>query len=127
MGKGSICPNCGFIITQEGDTFDYGPRIQELLWKRSKAVKGNLWKTLQEMLRTTKPTARDIFFFLKEIEEVEDEIVNYSINQFYSNNLFVDKPLGYLRQMILNFQKDKDKLLQEEKRKYGTKPPKRNK
>ena len=124
--RGIYCPNCGTLIETEGDGTNYAPRIQELLWKRSKAIKANLWRVIKEMLSTTKPSAKDIFYFLKEIEECEDEVVNYSINRFYADNLFVDKPLAYLRQMILNFQKDKDKLLEEERKKYGSKPPRRN-
>lgn len=117
-----ICPSCGFDSSTKKQA-NFTPLIQALMSKRSKStnnVLGNIFKTIKEY----HPLAvKTIYFFLRDIEDVEDRVVRFSIGQYYKSEKYTDKNIHYLKAMILNYGKDSSKLKDTEKKIYGGKPP----
>jgi len=117
-----ICPNCGFNL-EERRLANFTPMIHKLVKDRGQSTQKVL-KTIITTIREYHPIrAKDIYFFLDSIREVEDRVIRYTINQYFVRGHYLKKGLPYLKAMIINHEKNKDKLREVEKRIHDTKPP----
>lgn len=117
-----ICPNCGYDI-KEKKIVNFTPMIQILISDHSKSTQNAIWQIFKAVAEYTSIETKSMYFFLKDIKEVNERIIRYSINQFYTSGKYKSTNLQYLRSIILNNDKSKEKLEKVEKKIYGTKPP----
>ena len=122
MAKRHICPSCGCVF-DDSTPVNYSPSINALLSERSSSTRAMIKKLLNLMNKVNKPSNRDIFDLLDQTQDVSDSIFKYVLNIYYAQGHYVDKPLAYLRAMILSQDKDKSKLKEIEKKIHGTAPP----
>jgi hypothetical protein len=65
----------------------------------------------------------DLYSFLWTIQGADSQIIRYCTNRFYEEQLYLSKPIAYLKGMIVNFDKNKEKLQEIEYKIHGKKPP----
>ena len=118
-----VCPKCGFNFKKE---FNYSINIQLLYNERSTSTKKYIKMIIGRIRKLHDITPKDLYFFLFKIKDAPDEVLKYYLNIYFQKNNYIEKGLNYLAQMILNHDKNKDKLLEVERKIHGTKPPKRN-
>ena len=118
----TICPNCGYDLSEKKPA-NFTPMIQMLLSSKSESTQKML-RNILSIAREYHPIrTKDIFFFLKAIEDADDRIIRYSIDQYYTKGHYLKKGLPYLKAMIVNYNKNKDEIREIERKVYGTKPP----
>ena len=117
------CPKCGY--TEEQPVFNPSKKIKDMLNARGVVVR----KSLKNILRLTKNyspfTPRELFNFLKKIEDVPDNILKFALNQYYVQGYFETKNIHYLGAVIANFDKNQERIRSVERKIYGAKPPRR--
>jgi hypothetical protein len=118
----NICPNCGYDLKEKRPA-NFTPMIKRLVESRNEATQ-KIIKNILAIMREYHPlNSKDVYFFLDSVKGTEDKIVRYTINEYFNRGHYLKKGMPYLRAMILNFDKNKEKLRETEKRIHGTKPP----
>ena len=116
------CPCCGYNFNKE---YNYTHNIRELVNNRSKGTRNILRKIMREVSEhiITDKSRKNQFFFLKGISNVEDVVVEWGIDQYFKGAYYLKgKGYPYLRYIILNHEKNRGKMAQNEKRTLGTSP-----
>jgi len=91
--------------------------------KRNKVARSSLKNILRLISHNFPFTPKEMYHFMLKIDHVPDNIVKFTVNQFYIQGHFETKPIAYLGAVIANYNKNSDKLKEIEKKKYGSKPP----
>jgi len=120
----SICPNCGFDLKEKRPA-NFTPMIAKLLTNHSESTRKVL-KSILTTIREYHPLrAKDVYFFLDSIKDADDRMIRYTTNQYFSKGHYLKKGLPYLKAMIVNHEKNKEQLMDTERKIHGTKPPHR--
>ena len=117
------CPCCGYIYNK---TYNPTREIERLILKRSKNVKSDLRKVFM-LINKHVPADRDRelqYKFLQAISKVDAKIIKWAINRFIIDNHYLGgKGLAYLRNMILNHNKNAETISKNERLSRGLSPP----
>ena len=117
------CPCCGYIYNQ---TYNPTREIERLISERSKSLKNNLRKVFI-LINKHVPADRDRelqYRFLQAISKVDARVIKWAINRFIiDNNYLGGKGLAYLRNMILNHNKNAETISKNERLSRGLSPP----
>lgn len=116
------CPECGFDFKYSKPT-NYTYFIEQLRDKRGKACRIMIANIINIMENYQPVTQLKLYLFLKKTIDVSDAIIMHSINKYYEGNHYLTKGLEYLTGMILNFDKNKEKIMYIEEKIYGKNPP----
>ena len=116
--KNNKCPRCGFILKRDYDVQDINKLLSEIEPKKrelmSKAVFGR-----RKAEKITRELLQDLFSSTEHVElSVVEEVVEDYVSNYISN-----KPIVYLKAMILGKQKERDELIERERGQYGINPP----
>ena len=117
------CPCCGYIYNQ---TYNPTREIERLISERSKSLKNNLRKVFI-LINKHVPADRDRelqYRFLQAISKVDEKVIKWAINRFImDNHCLGGKGLAYLRNMILNHNKNAETISKNERLSRGLSPP----
>ena len=117
------CPCCGYIYNQ---TYNPTREIERLISERSKSLKNNLRKVFI-LINKHVPADRDRelqYRFLQAISKVDEKVIKWAINRFIMDNHYLGgKGLAYLRNMILNHNKNAETISKNERLSRGLSPP----
>ena len=117
------CPCCGYIYNQ---TYNPTREIERLISERSKSLKNNLRKVFI-LINKHVPADRDRelqYRFLQAISKVASRVIKWAINRFIIDNHYLGgKGLAYLRNMILNHNKNAETISKNERLSRGLSPP----
>ena len=117
------CPCCGYIYNK---TYNPTREIERLISERSKSLKNNLRKVFI-LINKHVPADRDRdlqYKFLQAISKVDEKIIKWAINRFIIDNHYLGgKGLAYLRNMILNHNKNAKTISKNERLSRGLSPP----
>lgn len=121
-----ICPACGFKF---GQKYKFREDTNLLIQDR-KPNTVDMLRTVVSLIQRNIPADKDsqrVFYFLQAISNCSDEVIEWGINQYYSEGHYTKmKGLSYLRNMILNHKKNRNKMIRHEELMYGTSPQKVN-
>lgn len=116
------CPICGQEWIQQN--LNLTSAISELITKRNSITINKFHRLLTTLTGLSiPPPIEDVYSLLIATKDVDDRIFERCLDQYWEGNHYNDKPLAYLRRMILNFDKNKDKIQEVEYKIYGKKPP----
>ena len=118
----TICTNCGYDLKARRPA-NFTPMILGLINNRGESTRIILKSILRTVREYHPIVAKDIYFFLDSVKDIDDKVVRYTINDYFIRGHYLKKGLPYLRAMIMNYDKNKDRLREVEKRIHGTKPP----
>ena len=118
------CPNCGCAINFNKTYSDY--EITAMMNGKSKRMK-DLLKNIIRKIRNSLPSNDNkgiISNFIVNAIMYDYKILDIAISNYMKNAyLYQGKGFKYLLKMIDTFDKDKDKIFEYEKKRYGTSPP----
>lgn len=117
-----ICPNCGHSFDAPNNDKNYNHFIKSEIDKRDINTRKMLISVIDKVRQYYPTTSTDIANFLGSISTVESKIIKYQIDAYNRAGSFEKGGLHYLRAMILNLDKNKDKLKEIQMKIYGTKP-----
>ena len=117
------CPCCGYVYNK---TYNPTREIERLISERSKSLKNNLRKVFI-LINKHVPADRDRelqYRFLQAISKVNEKVIKWAINRFImDNHCLGGKGLAYLRNMILNHNKNAETISKNERLSRGLSPP----
>jgi len=117
------CPCCGYVYNK---TYNPTREIERLISERSKSLKNNLRKVFI-LINKHVPADRDRelqYRFLQAISKVDAKVIKWAINRFIMDNHYLGgKGLAYLRNMILNHNKNAETISKNERLSRGLSPP----
>ena len=118
------CPNCGQVINFNKTYSDY--EITAMMNGKSKNIKDLLKDTIRK-IRNSLPSNDNkniISNFIVNAIMYDYKILDMAISNYMKNAyLYQGKGFKYLLKMIDTFDKDRDKIFEYEKKRYGTSPP----
>tara|TARA_R100000781_G_scaffold56978_1_gene36861 strand:- start:113 stop:517 length:405 start_codon:yes stop_codon:yes gene_type:complete len=116
------CPACGFNVFKK---YNKSKQLMELIGKRSKKTKTLLRKISNLISRNIKTESRDTYFyFLYGIRDIEDNVLNWGIEQYYQSRHYLKgKGFAYLRSIIQNRSKNMESIKENERKMIGSAPP----
>ena len=117
------CPKCGYNI---GNVRNFTPGIKIYMdgfSNNTRSALSSIFKEIGDYHPAT--TVKEIYFFLREIADIDEKSIRWTINQYYNSGAYKTKGLPYLGGMIARSSKYKDKIIANEKKIHGTKPPER--
>jgi|TARA_B110000495_G_C22644286_1_gene382374 hypothetical protein len=118
------CPSCGHLINFNRTYSDY--EITAMMNGKSKRMKDLLKDTIRKV-RNSLPSNDNkniISNFIINAIMYDYKILSMAITNYMKNAyLYQGKGFKYLLKMIDTFDKDKDKIFEYEKKRYGTSPP----
>jgi hypothetical protein len=116
------CPACGYNLN---NTYNISPEISKLLQKRNKKTRRYLNKIASKITNNIPSESRlNYFRFLFALKDVEDNILDWAIEQFYKGRHFLHgKGFAYLRTIVQNRNKNINKIKENERRLLGSTPP----
>jgi hypothetical protein len=117
----SKCPRCGFNLKRK----NYTPEIGELLERYRPDIRKEFNKLFVFMREYQPITAKEIYYFLNAISDTDPKTIIWAVRNHYSSGAYKDKNLIYLASIILNHNKNKEKIRQIQEKIYGTNPPER--
>ena len=116
------CPCCGYIYNQ---TYNASKEIERLIAKRNKSTKDILRKVFL-LINKNIPSDRDRdsqYKFLQAISDVGEIAIKWSINRYIMDNHYLSgKGLAYLKNIILNHNKNNKVMSKNERRSKGISP-----
>ena len=118
------CPNCGQVINFNKTYSDY--EITAMMNGKSKNIKDLLKDTIRK-IRNSLPSNDNkniISNFIVNAIMDDYKILDMAITNYMRNAyLYQGKGFKYLLKIIDTFDKDRDKIFEYEKKRYGTSPP----
>lgn len=118
------CPNCGQVINFNKTYSDY--EITAMMNGKSKNIKDLLKDTIRK-IRNSLPSNDNkniISNFIVNAIMYDYKILDMAITNYMRNAyLYQGKGFKYLLKIIDTFDKDRDKIFEYEKKRYGTSPP----
>ena len=118
------CPNCGQVINFNKTYSDY--EITAMMNGKSKNIKDLLKDTIRK-IRNSLPSNDNkniISNFIVNAIMYDYKILDMAITNYMKNAyLYQGKGFKYLLKIIDTFDKDRDKIFEYEKKRYGTSPP----
>lgn len=121
----SICPKCGYEFPANPG-INLSNVIKEMINKRDTSTRKSL-KTILKLLKHYQSySAKELYNFLIKIDDVPDNLLKYSLNQCYVQGYFETKNIHYLAAVILNQYKNRDRIQEVERKKFGSKPPRKD-
>tara|TARA_R110002167_G_scaffold18119_2_gene68328 strand:+ start:1281 stop:1682 length:402 start_codon:yes stop_codon:yes gene_type:complete len=118
------CPSCGHLINFNRTYSDY--EITAMMNGKSKRMKDLLKDTIRKV-RNSLPSNDNkniISNFIINAIMYDYKILSMAITNYMKNAyLYQGKGFKYLLKMIDTFDKDRDKIFEYEKKRYGTSPP----
>lgn len=116
------CPCCGYIYNQ---TYNASKEIERLISKRNKSTKDTLRKVFL-LINKNIPSDRDRnlqYKFLQAISNVGEIAIKWSVNRYIMDNHYLSgKGLAYLKNIILNHNKNNKVMSKNERRSKGISP-----
>jgi len=116
------CPCCGYIYNQ---TYNASKEIERLIAKRNKSTKDILRKVFL-LINKNIPSDRDRdlqYKFLQAISNVGEIAIKWSVNRYIMDNHYLSgKGLAYLKNIILNHNKNNKVMSKNERRSKGLSP-----
>tara|TARA_R110002167_G_scaffold94219_1_gene251702 strand:+ start:70 stop:477 length:408 start_codon:yes stop_codon:yes gene_type:complete len=116
------CPCCGYIYNQ---TYNASKEIERLIAKRNKSTKDILRKVFL-LINKNIPSDRDRdlqYKFLQAISNVGEIAIKWSVNRYIMDNHYLSgKGLAYLKNIILNHNKNNKVMSKNERRSKGMSP-----
>ena len=116
------CPCCGYIYNQ---TYNSSKEIERLISKRKESTKKILRKVFL-LINKHIPADRDRdlqYKFLQAISNVKEIPIKWSINRYMMDNHYLSgKGLAYLKNIILNHNKNNKVMSKNERRSRGISP-----
>ena len=116
------CPCCGYIYNQ---TYNASKEIERLIAKRNKSTKDILRKVFL-LINKNIPSDRDRdlqYKFLQAISNVGEIAIKWSVNRYIMDNHYLSgKGLAYLKNIILNHNKNNKVMSKNERRSRGISP-----
>ena len=117
------CPNCGQVINFNKTYSDY--EITAMMNGKSKNIKDLLKDTIRK-IRNSLPSNDNkniISNFIVNAIMYDYKILDMAITNYMKNAyLYQGKGFKYLLKIIDTFDKDRDKIFEYEKKRYGTSP-----
>ena len=118
----SKCPSCGYDLNK---SYNISLSINNLLKVRNRKTIKYLNKIATKVLRNIPSENRETYFkFLFGIKKVEDNVVDWAVEQYYQGQYFnTGKGFPYLRKIIQNRNENVEVLTKNEKLMLGSSPP----
>ena len=116
------CPACGYKID---NSYNVSAEITKLMKKRNKKTREYLNKIASKVSEYVPSESRLSYFrFLFGIKDVDDNIVDWAIEQYYKGRYYLSgKGFAYLRTIVQNRNKNIDVLKKNERLLLGSPPP----
>ena len=119
------CPNCGIQIAQWKSSYN-DIQINEMMSDKSKEYK-NLLKNIIRTVRNSIPSndnKQQISNFISNAMMYDYKTLNMAITNYIKNAyMYEGKGFNYLLKVIRTFDEDKDRIIENEKKRFGTSPP----
>ena len=119
------CPNCGIQIAQWKSSYN-DIQINEMMSDKSKEYK-NLLKNIIRKVRNSIPSndnKKQISNFISNAMMYDYKTLDMAINNYIRNAyMYEGKGFNYLLKVIRTFDEDKDRIIENEKKRFGTSPP----
>ena len=119
------CPNCGIQIAQWKSSYN-DIQINEMMSDKSKEYK-NLLKNIIRKVRNSIPSndnKQQISNFISNAMMYDYKTLDMAISNYIKNAyMYEGKGFNYLLKIIRTFDEDKDKIIENEKKRFGTSPP----
>ena len=119
------CPNCGIQIAQWKSSYN-DIQINEMMSDKSKEYK-NLLKNIIRKVRNSIPSndnKQQISNFISNAMMYDYKTLDMAINNYIRNAyMYEGKGFNYLLKVIRTFDEDKDRIIENEKKRFGTSPP----
>tara|TARA_R100000234_G_C4989951_1_gene175042 strand:- start:574 stop:975 length:402 start_codon:yes stop_codon:yes gene_type:complete len=116
------CPCCGYVYNE---TYNPTKKIEQLIKKRSKTLVNELRKVFM-LINKNIPADRNIdlqYKFLQAISKVDSKIIKWAINRYVMSNYHLSgKGLSYLKNIILNHNKNAKVISENERKTRGISP-----
>ena len=116
------CPACGYKID---NSYNVSAEITKLMKKRNKKTREYLNKIASKVSEYVPSESRLSYFrFLFGIKDVDDNIVDWAIEQYYKGRYYLSgKGFAYLRTIVQNRNKNIGVLKKNERLLLGSPPP----
>ena len=116
------CPACGYKID---NSYNVSAEITKLMKKRNKRTRKYLNKIASKVAEYVPSESRLSYFrFLFGIKDVDDNIVDWAIEQYYKGRYYLSgKGFAYLRTIVQNRNKNIGVLKKTERLLLGSTPP----
>ena len=119
------CPNCGIQIAQWKSSYN-DIQINEMMSDKSKEYK-NLLKNIIRKVRNSIPSndnKQQISNFISNAMMYDYKTLDMAISNYIKNAyMYEGKGFNYLLKVIRTFDEDKDRIIENEKKRFGTSPP----
>ena len=119
------CRNCGIQIAQWKSSYN-DIQINEMMSDKSKEYK-NLLKNIIRKVRNSIPSndnKQQISNFISNAMKFDYNTLDLAISNYIKNAyMYEGKGFNYLLKVIRTFDEDKDKIIENEKKRFGTSPP----
>ena len=119
------CPNCGIQIAQWKSSYN-DIQINEMMSDKSKEYK-NLLKNIIRKVRNSIPSndnKQQISNFISNAMMYDYKTLDMAISNYIKNAyMYEGKGFNYLLKVIRTFDEYKDKIIENEKKRFGTSPP----
>ena len=118
------CPACGYHL--RGNNF--GPQMNKILKSRNRKTVKTLNRIASIVMSNVPSETRlNYYQFLHGTKDVEDNVLDYSIEKYYQEKHFHNgKGFAYLRSICLNRDKNIDTIRKNERNRLGSVPPNYN-
>ena len=118
----SKCPACGYDLNK---SYNISLSINNLLKVRNRKTIKYLNRIATKVVRNIPSENRETYFkFLFGIKKVEDNVVDWAVEQYYQGQYFnTGKGFPYLRKIIQNRNENVEVLTKNEKLMLGSPPP----
>ena len=115
------CPACGYDLKKSHDVRDIG----KFLKLRNKKTRQYLNKIAGIISRNVPSETRlNYYQFLYGIQEIEDNIIQWAIEEYYNGKHYIKgKGFPYLRSIIKNRDKNLERIAENERKMLGSPPP----
>ena len=120
-----ICPECGAIVVPNRKKFDSNSGIRTYLNKRTPQIQKLIRQLHADLIKLLPSEDSDkLYIFLKVNQDISNEVLKYCIEQYIANTYWIEgKGYSYLSAIIKNRDKNNEKMIEYEKKIYGTMPP----
>ena len=119
------CPNCGIQIAQWKSSYN-DIQINEMMSDKSKEYK-NLLKNIIRKVRNSIPSndnKQQISNFISNAMMYDYKTLDMAISNYIKNAyMYEGKGFNYLLKVIRTFDEDKDIIIENDKKRFGTSPP----
>ena len=115
------CPACGYNLKKD----NFGVAMSDILKKKNKRTIIALNKIASIVMENVPSETRlNYYQFLHGTKEIEDNVLEWAIEQYYQSRYFESgKGFAYLRSIAQNRNKNIDVLMKNERQRLGLVPP----